>query len=68
MSVLKYTDEDALVKKAVEVLLRELGPVDTMRFVAMPRTKRLESVKRHREWQKTLKKDQFFDEVFTSKI
>jgi hypothetical protein len=68
MSVLKYTDEDTLVKKAVEVLLRELGPVDTMRFVAMPRTKRLESVKRHREWQKTLKKDQFFDEVFTSKI
>jgi hypothetical protein len=44
MSVLKYTDEDTLVKKAVEVLLRELGPVDTMRFVAMPRTKRLESV------------------------
>ncbi len=68
MSVLKYTDEDTLVKKAVEVLLRELGPVDTMRFVAMSRTKRLESVKRHREWQKTLKKDQFFDEVFTSKI
>ena len=57
MSVLKYTDEDTLVKKAVEVLLRELGPVDTMRFVAMPRTKRLESVKRHRKWQKTLKKD-----------
>jgi hypothetical protein len=68
MSVLKYTDEDTLVKKAVEVLLRELGPVDTMRFVAMPGTKRLEGVKRHREWQKTLKKDQFFDEVFTSKI
>jgi hypothetical protein len=68
MSVLKYTDEDTLVKKAVEVLLRELGPVDTMRFVAMPRTKRLESVKRHREWQKTLKKDPFFDEVFTSKV
>jgi hypothetical protein len=68
MSVLKYTDEDTLVKKAVEVLLRELGPVDTMRFVAMPRTKRLESVKRHREWQKTLKKDPFFDKVFTSKV
>jgi hypothetical protein len=68
MSVLKYTDEDTLVKKAVEVLLRELGPVDTMRFVAMPRTKRLESVKRYREWQKTLKKDPFFDEVFTSKV
>ena len=29
--------------------------------------KRMESVKRHREWQMMLDKDRFFDEVFAEK-
>jgi len=35
-----------------------------MRFMNLPRERRLESVRRHQEWQKLLDKDRFFDEVF----
>lgn len=64
MKTVKYMNEDVVIKKAVEVLIKELGPVEAIRFINMPRKKRMESVKRHREWQKTLIKQQFFDEVF----
>jgi len=57
-------DEEILIKKATGVLIKELGPVEAIRFINMPKKKRLESVKRHREWQKLLNKDQFFNEVF----
>jgi hypothetical protein len=33
----------------------------------MPKKKRIESVKRHREWQKQLDKEKFFNEVFSTK-
>ncbi len=64
MKTVKYMNEDIVIKKAIEVLIKELGPVEAIRFINMPRKKRMESVKRHREWQKTLSKQQFFDEVF----
>lgn len=64
MKTVKYMDENVVIKKAVEILIKELGPVEAIRFINMPRKKRIESVKRHREWQKTLNKSQFFDEVF----
>jgi hypothetical protein len=64
MKSVKYLDEEAVIKKAVEVLIKELGPVETIRFINIPKRKRLESVRRHREWQKLLDKDRFFDEVF----
>ncbi len=57
------TDND-LLKKGIEILFRELGKVDAIRFLAIPRKKRVESVKRHRNWQQTLDKDAFFDEIF----
>ena len=66
MTTIKYTDEEVLVTKAIEALLRDLGPVDAARFMSMPREKRLESVKRHRAWQETLQKDRFFDEIFAT--
>ena len=56
-----------LIKKSIEILMKELGPVETIRFLNLPRKKRLESVKRHREWQKTLDKEKFFEEVFKAK-
>jgi len=56
--------DDQLVKKAVGVLVREIGAVETSRFFSMPQQKRMESVKRHRIWQKTLDKDKFFTDVF----
>ena len=64
MKTLKYMDEEKVVKKAIGILMKELGPVDIVRFINMPRGKRMESVKRHREWQKLLGKEKFFNEVF----
>ena len=61
---MRYLEEEILIKKAIEVLMKELGPVEAMRFVNMPRKKRLESVRRHRGWQKLLNKEQFFKGVF----
>jgi hypothetical protein len=54
MKAIKYMDEELMVKKAIKALIEELGPVEANRFINMPRKKRLESVKRHREWQKYL--------------
>ncbi|MBU4289291.1 MAG: hypothetical protein L6406_05480 [Desulfobacterales bacterium] len=65
MKAIKYMDEELMVKKAIKALIVELGPVEANRFINMPRKKRIESVKRHREWQKYLDKDRFFDQVFT---
>jgi len=37
---------------------------EIIRFINIPRKKRIESVRRHREWQKKLDKERFFNEVF----
>ncbi len=64
MRATKYMDEGIMVKKAIKVLIGELGPIEANRFISMPRKKRIESVKRHSEWQKYLDKDKFFRKVF----
>ena len=64
MRSVKYMDEELMVKKAIRALICELGPVEANRFINMPRKKRTDSVKRHREWQKHLEKDRFRNEVF----
>lgn len=66
MSVTHYLSEEELIKRAMTALLEALGPVETMRFLTLPRPRRLESVKRHRQWQATLNQEQFFDELFAS--
>jgi hypothetical protein len=38
-------DEEVVIKKGIEVLIKELGPVETIRFITIPRRKRVESVK-----------------------
>lgn len=63
MKSAKYLDEEIVIKKTTEVLIRELGPVEVIRFTNIPK-KKLDCVKRHREWQMLLDKDQFFKEVF----
>lgn len=65
MSDVKYMDEENVIKRATQALIKELGPVETIRFLTMPQKKRTESVRRHREWQKLLDKNKFFDEVFS---
>lgn len=66
MSQVKYMDEEVIIKKAMEALIEKLGPVEALRFVNIPKKKRLESVKRHREWQKLLNRKQFLAEIFGS--
>ena len=66
MRAVKYMDEEVMVQKAIKVLIDELGPIEANRFISMPRKKRIESVKRHRQWQKQLDKEDFFDRVFNT--
>jgi len=49
-------------------MVKELGPVEAIRFINMLKKKRLESVKQHREWQKSLDKDPFFEKVFSQDL
>ena len=65
MKAEKYLNEDDLVRKAVDILIQKLGPIETARFINIPQKRRIESVKRHRQWQKQLIKDKFYDEVFS---
>lgn len=60
-----YLKEEELVRKAIKALIRELGPVEAIRFLNLPRERKVDSVQRHHEWQRTLDKDAFFDEVFS---
>ncbi len=64
MKTEKYLNEEELIRKAIGALIQELGPVETARFVNLPRQKRLESVKRHRQWQKNIDKDMFMKDIF----
>ena len=65
MKTTKYLSEDVVIQKAVDALMKALGPVEAFRFMNMPKRKKVESVKRHRDWQQTLNKTKFFDEVFS---
>ena len=56
--------DEQLVEKAVSVLVREIGPVETGRFLSMPHQKHLDSVKRHHKWQAGLDKEEFFSKLF----
>lgn len=64
MSDVKYIDEEIMVRKGIKALIDTLGPIEANRFIRMPQKKRMESVKRHREWQKGLDKKEFFKKVF----
>ncbi len=64
MKTAKYIDEDTLIEESIKALMEKMGPVETMRFINMPRKKRIESVRWHREWQELLDKEKFFEEVF----
>ncbi len=60
----QYINEDQLIKKAIDILMEKLGPVETNRFLTLPVKKRIESVRRHRLWQSKLDKDSFLKKVF----
>ncbi|MBP8003357.1 MAG: hypothetical protein KA314_29545 [Chloroflexi bacterium] len=60
----RYLSEDQLIQKALETLMRALGPMETTRFLSLAREGRVESVARHQQWQQTLEQNTFFDQVF----
>jgi len=60
-----YLSEEELIQTAMKALLNALGPVETLRFVNLPRPLRLESVERHRQWQDSLDEEQFLAQVFS---
>lgn len=64
MSDHTYLGEDEMVQRAIDALMEALGPVETVRFLTLPRQKRLDSVARHRRWQSSLDQDAFFRQVF----
>ena len=67
MKTTRYLTEEELMKQGIEALMKALDPIETARFLAIPRTRRLESVKRHRQWQAALEREPFFDQVFGTK-
>lgn len=62
-NMLKQTDEAILLEKGTKILFKELGYVNALRFLSIPRNVREESIQRHRKWQEGLHKDAFFDDV-----
>ncbi len=66
MNTTEYLPEEELIDKALQALMKALGPVEAIRFLNLPRSRRLESVERHHQWQASLNQEQFFDQVFGS--
>ena len=64
MNAQVYLPEEDMVQRAIDALLGALGPVEATRFLALPRRRLIDSVERHRQWQETLDKDRFLDQVF----
>jgi hypothetical protein len=60
----QYLKEDELLKKAFSILLNKIGPAELNRFIAVLKERKKDSVKRHRLWQDSLNKNDFFDEIF----
>lgn len=59
-----YLKEDDVVRRAIEALVKDLGPVEAMRFLSLRQVRVFDSVVHHRQWQDSLDKDRFFEEVF----
>ena len=66
MSEYILMNEEQLIKKAVQVLVREFGSVEASRFLSIPQHKHEDSLEHHKAWQNGLNKDVFFDDVFSS--
>ncbi len=56
--------EETMIKRALEALVDTLGPIETARFLALPRQQISDYVAWHREWQSTLDAETFLDTAF----
>jgi len=64
MSTQPLLPEEILIQRAVEALMKALGPVEAVRFLNLPRPLYPDSVEWHRQWQASLDRERYFDEVF----
>lgn len=64
MTTHTYLPEDALIKRAMQTLMTALGPIETARFLTLPRDRISDYMTWRRQWQASLNPQQFFDEVF----
>ena len=64
MSTQTYLPEETVIQRALEALNQALGPVETARFLTLTRNLPTDAVEWHRQWQATLDRKAFFDEVF----
>jgi hypothetical protein len=64
MSIQTYLPEETMIKRGLEALMTALGPVETARFLNLPRQRYGNYVEWHRQWQAGLDPKRFFDEVF----
>jgi len=68
MSVQTYLPEETVVRRGVEALMAALGPVETARFLTLPRSRYENYVEWHRDWQEGLNPEHFLDEIFASEM
>lgn len=68
MSVMILDSEDELRKKAIGLLVRELGPVDSARFINLlkPPKKGTDSVKIRRKWLASIDQEAFVAEALAN--
>lgn len=64
MSTSNYLPEEKMIKKGLEALMKALGPIETARFLNLPRGRYKDYVEWHREWQASLDAKRLFDDVF----
>ena len=64
MTTQTYLPEETMIRQALEALMEALGPVETARFLNLPRQRTIDYVQWHRQWQAILDAEPFFDEVF----
>ena len=64
MSTESLLPEETMIQRAVEALMKALGPVEAVRFLNLPRPLYPDSVEWHRQWQASLDRERYFEEVF----
>ena len=60
----QYMSDEQLIQQALEVLTAALGPIETTRFLTLTRETSIESVAWHRQWQASLDREAFYDQLF----
>ena len=59
-----YLKEDEMIRRAIDALLRDLGPIEATRFLTLSQRRKMDSVTRHRLRQEGLDRDRFFGQIF----